>query len=57
MADDILKGKKPEVNDTKSYNNKVKIVPTFLFQPTVVTKDNYKSVLIDSGYYKESDLK
>jgi putative multiple sugar transport system substrate-binding protein len=57
MADDILNGKTPEVNDTKSYDNKVKVVPTFLFQPTVVTKDNYKSVLIDSGYYTEADLK
>jgi putative multiple sugar transport system substrate-binding protein len=57
MTDDLLNGKKPEVNDTKSYNNKVKVVPTFLFQPTVVTKDNYKSVLIDGGYYTEADLK
>lgn len=57
MADDLLKGKTPQVNDTKSYDNKVKVVPTFLFQPTVVTKDNYKKVLIDSGYYTEADLK
>ncbi len=57
MADDLLTGKTPEVNDTKTYDNKVKVVPTFLFQPTVVTKDNYKKVLIDSGYYTEADLK
>ncbi|WP_255447511.1 multiple monosaccharide ABC transporter substrate-binding protein [Schumannella sp. 10F1B-5-1] len=57
MADDLLTGTKPEVNDTKSYDNKVKVVPTFLFQPTVVTKDNYKKVLVDSGYYTEADLK
>lgn len=57
MANDILTGKKPEVNDTKSYDNKVKVVPSFLFQPVVVTKDNYQKVLVDSGYYKESDLK
>ena len=57
MADDLLTGKTPEVNDTKSYNNKVKVVPSYLFQPVVVTKDNYQKVLVDSGYYKESDLK
>ena len=57
MAEDLLTDKKPEVNDTKSYDNKVKVVPTFLFQPTVVTKDNYKEVLVDSGYYTEADLK
>ena len=57
MANDLLTGKKPEVNDTKSYNNKVKVVPSYLFQPVVVTKDNYKKVLVDSGYYSDSDLK
>ncbi|GAA4735680.1 sugar ABC transporter substrate-binding protein [Amnibacterium soli] len=57
MADDLLNGKKPEVNDTKSYNNKVKVVPSYLFQPVVVTKDNYKKVLVDSGYYSDGDLK
>jgi len=56
MADDLLNGKKPKVNDTKSYNNKVVTVPSYLFQPTLVTKDNYKKVLIDSGYYTPADL-
>ncbi|MGN6326741.1 multiple monosaccharide ABC transporter substrate-binding protein [Pseudolysinimonas sp.] len=56
MANDLLTGKKPEVNDTKSYDNKVKTVPSYLFQPVVVTKDNYKEILVDSGYYKASDL-
>ncbi|GIT81559.1 sugar ABC transporter substrate-binding protein [Leifsonia sp. LS1] len=56
MANDLLTGKKPEVNDTKSYDNKVKVVPSYLFQPVVVTKDNYKEILVDSGYYKESEL-
>ncbi|WP_144713149.1 multiple monosaccharide ABC transporter substrate-binding protein [Curtobacterium pusillum] len=57
MAEDLLSGKTPKVNDTKTYDNKVKVVPTFLFQPTVVTKENYQKVLIDSGYYTEADLK
>jgi putative multiple sugar transport system substrate-binding protein len=57
MTNDLLTGKKPAVNDTKSYNNKVKIVPSYLFQPVVVTKDNYQKVLVDSGYYSASDLK
>jgi putative multiple sugar transport system substrate-binding protein len=57
MADDLLTGKTPETNDDKTYDNGVKVVPTYLFQPTIVTKDNYKEVLIDSGYYTEADLK
>ena len=56
MANDLLTGKTPQVNDTTSYNNKVKVVPSYLFQPVVVTKDNYKSVLVDSGYYTQADL-
>jgi len=57
MADDLLSGKTPAVNDKKTYDNKVKVVPTYLYQPTVVTKANYEKVLVDSGYYTEADLK
>ena len=57
MAVDVLKGKKPVVNDLKTYNNGVKIVPSFLCIPTTVDKSNYKKVLVDSGYYKASELK
>lgn len=56
MANDILTGKKPETNDDKTYNNKVITVPTYLFQPTVVTKANYQKVLVDSGYYTAAQL-
>ena len=52
----IAKGEAVEVNDTKSYNNGVKVIPSYLLQPQFVDKSNYKKLLIDSGYYKESDL-
>jgi putative multiple sugar transport system substrate-binding protein len=57
MTEAVLKGDKPEINDTKSYDNGKKVVPTYLLPPVVVTKDNYKAELLDSGYYTESDLK
>jgi putative multiple sugar transport system substrate-binding protein len=57
MATAILDGKKVTVNDTKTYNNKVKVVPSFLLVPYIVTTKNYKKLLIDSGYIKTSDLK
>lgn len=57
MVDAVLRGKKADVNDTKSYNNGSKVVPSFLCDPVYADKDNYKKILIDSGYYKESDLK
>jgi putative multiple sugar transport system substrate-binding protein len=56
MVDAVLQGKQPEVNDTKTYNNKVKIVPSYLLKPLPVTADNVKSALIDTGYYKAEQL-
>jgi putative multiple sugar transport system substrate-binding protein len=57
MVSAIVDGKEAQVNDTKSYNNGVKVVPSFLCDPVSVDKDNYKALLIDSGYYQEADLK
>ncbi|MEU3658675.1 multiple monosaccharide ABC transporter substrate-binding protein [Streptomyces sp. NPDC032940] len=57
MVDAVLNDKKPEVNDTKSYDNGSKVVPAYLLQPVSVDKANYKQVLIDGGYYTENDLK
>lgn len=57
MVDAIMSGKEPVVNDTKTYNNGVKVVPSFLCEPVYGSKDNYKSLLIDSGYYTEAQLR
>ncbi|MGJ7493884.1 multiple monosaccharide ABC transporter substrate-binding protein [Variovorax sp. RT4R15] len=57
MADAMLSGKTPEVNDTKTYNNGVKVVPSYLLKPVSVDISNWKPVLIDSGYYTESQVK
>jgi putative multiple sugar transport system substrate-binding protein len=57
MADAVLKGGKPDVNNTTDYNNGVKVVPSYLLDPVVVYKDNYKQVLVDGGYYTEDKLK
>ena len=56
MVDALLNDKKPETNDTKSYDNGAKVVPAYLLEPVAVDKDNYKKELVDSGYIKESDL-
>jgi len=56
MVEAIVNGKEPEVNDTKTYNNGKKVVPSYLLQPQFVDMSNYKKLLIESGYYKESDL-
>jgi putative multiple sugar transport system substrate-binding protein len=56
MVDAMLSGKKVEINDTKTYNNKVKIVPSYLLKPVSVDLSNYKQVLVGSGYIKEEQL-
>ena len=57
MADQMLKGTTVDVNDTKTYNNTVKIVPSFLLDMVSVTKANVQSALVDSGYYTADQLK
>ncbi|HOI03051.1 MAG TPA: sugar ABC transporter substrate-binding protein, partial [Dermatophilaceae bacterium] len=42
MVTAIVKGGKPTVNDEKSYNNGVKVVPANLLAPVIVTKANAK---------------
>jgi putative multiple sugar transport system substrate-binding protein len=54
MAIDVIGGKKPATDST--YNNLVKDVPSKQTATVVVTKDNVKSALIDSGYYKATEF-
>jgi putative multiple sugar transport system substrate-binding protein len=56
MIQQITKGTTVDVNDTKTYDNGVKVVPSYLITPEVVTKDLVKSKLIDSGFLKASDV-
>lgn len=56
MVEALVEGEEAPVNDTKTYDNGVKIVPSFLCDPVYADANNYKELLIESGYYKESDL-
>ena len=56
MADTVLKGGKPEVNNTKDYDNGKKVVPSYLLQPVIVDKSNYQQVLVTGGYYTQAQL-
>ncbi|MFU0826067.1 MAG: Peripla-BP-4 domain-containing protein [Lachnoclostridium sp.] len=66
LAKEILAGNKPDESltdkfdcdctyDTSSYDNGTGIVPSYLLVPDVVTKDNYKEKLVDTGYYSIGD--
>lgn len=54
MALDILAGNTPATDTT--YNNEAKDVPAKQTEVTVVTQDNVKAVLIDSGYYDAAEF-
>ncbi|NLY44981.1 MAG: sugar ABC transporter substrate-binding protein [Tissierella sp.] len=56
MVESILEGGEPTLNDTETYHNGVKVVPSYLLGPVSVDVSNYKEALIDSGYYTEADL-
>ena len=56
MVGQIIKGETVDVNDTESYNNNVIVVPSFLCEPVFADANNYKELLIDSGYYTEDQL-
>jgi putative multiple sugar transport system substrate-binding protein len=56
MVDALLQGSAPENNDTSTYNNGVKVVPSYLLEPVSVDGSNYEAIVIDSGYHSKSDL-
>ncbi|WP_349435257.1 multiple monosaccharide ABC transporter substrate-binding protein [Pararhizobium sp. A13] len=56
MTDAIMGGKEPEINDTKTYDNGVKVVPSYLLKPVSVDKTNVKEVLVGAGYYTEDQI-
>ncbi|MEN9563663.1 MAG: hypothetical protein RIR73_1907 [Chloroflexota bacterium] len=57
MVDQALKGETVDINDTETYNNGVKVVPSYLLTPYSVDLTNYEKLLIESGYIKPEDLK
>ncbi|MFP7762312.1 multiple monosaccharide ABC transporter substrate-binding protein [Marisediminicola sp. LYQ134] len=56
MVDAVLNDEEPEVNDTETYDNGEKVVPSFLLESEIVTVDNYEEVLIGADYYTAEDL-
>jgi len=57
MVDAVVGGGEPEINDTKTYDNGVKIVPSYLLEPVSVDKSNWEEILIGSGYYTADQIK
>jgi len=55
-AEAFLKGGTPEANDTESYDNGVKVVPSYLLSSDIVGKDEIQPLLIDSGYWTADEV-
>jgi putative multiple sugar transport system substrate-binding protein len=62
LVDTILQGKTPEGLDTASYpndstkNGRAYIVPSVLLKSVIVTKDNLKKEVIDTGYLTAAEV-
>lgn len=56
MVQAVLEGAEPEINDTEQYNNGKIVVPSYLCTPVAVDQDNYKTIIVDGGYYTEEQL-
>ena len=57
MVDQIISHKPVTVNDTSTYFNGIKIVPSYLCEPIYVDKDNCIEILTSSGFYTLEQLK
>ena len=56
MVGQILSGSEVDVNDTTTYDNGTGVIPSYLCEPVFADVNNYKELLIDSGYYTEDQL-
>jgi putative multiple sugar transport system substrate-binding protein len=54
-AESFLEGDEPEANDTETYDNGVKVVPSYLLESDIVYADNIQSLLVDTDYWTEAD--
>ncbi|WP_175956977.1 multiple monosaccharide ABC transporter substrate-binding protein [Schaalia sp. Marseille-Q2122] len=50
------KGQEPEVNDDKTYDNGVKVVPSFLLDVQTIYKEDIEPIIIGSGYYTAEEV-
>ena len=52
----FLNDAEPEANDTETYDNGVKVVPSYLLEVETVYADNIQAALVDSGYWTAEEV-
>ena len=55
-AEAFLEGNEPEANDTETYDNGVKVVPSYLLPVVTVYADNIQKELVDTGYWTADEV-
>lgn len=55
-AEAYLEGGEPEANDTETYDNGVKVVPSYLLPVVTVFADDIQTELVDSGYWTAEEV-
>jgi putative multiple sugar transport system substrate-binding protein len=56
MVDAVLAGTEVPINDTETYDNGVKVVPSYLLVPVSVDVGNWEEILVGSGYYSTDQI-
>ncbi len=56
MVKQIVAGDEVTTDDSETYDNGIKVVPTALLDPVSVTADNIQDTLVASGFYSADDL-
>ncbi|MDR1431546.1 MAG: sugar-binding protein [Propionibacteriaceae bacterium] len=51
-----LAGQEPTANNTDTYDNGVKVIPSYLLEIDTVYKEDIKPLLIDSGYFTQAEV-
>lgn len=55
-AQAFVEGEEPDANDTETYDNGVKVVPSHLLPIQTVFKEDIKPVLVDTDYYTQDEV-
>lgn len=56
VTQSYLSGEEPEANDTETYDNGVKVVPSYLLESDIVYADTITPLLVDSGYWTADEV-
>src|SRR5690606_2445610 len=51
-----VNGGEPEANDTETYDNGIKVVPSYLLESVIVVTDNVEPARAETGYWTRDEI-